>query len=125
MKRMGFVVRVALAVVLAQLAWTWFERHDANLRIRRMLAGRRERAESSLLRKGGTSKKIVQFYARSADIVDGERNVICYGVQNAKAVRLEPPVEDLRPALVHCFWVKPKQDTTYRLIVDGLDGSRE
>ena len=44
-------------------------------------------------RHGNARCSIVQFYARSAEIIDGERDVICYGVRNAKAVRLEPPVE--------------------------------
>ena len=69
--------------------------------------------------------RIVQFYARSAEIIDGERDVICYGVRNAKALRFEPPVETLTPALVRCFWVEPRQDTTYRLVAEGFDGSQD
>jgi len=69
--------------------------------------------------------KIVQFYARNADIIDGERNLICYGVRNARALRLEPPIETLAPALVRCFWVEPRQDTTYRLVAEGFDGEQD
>jgi hypothetical protein len=122
MRRIGVLLRVSLAVVLAQLGWTWLQRHDADLRFRRLLAGR-VRVERGVP-DSGTSARIVQFYARSAQITDGERGLICYGVENARAVRLEPAVQDLAPALVRCFWVEPKEDTTYRMVAEGFDGSR-
>ena len=46
MKRFGVVLRIVLAVVLAQLGWTWLQRHDANLRIRRVLEGRHAPAKA-------------------------------------------------------------------------------
>jgi hypothetical protein len=123
MKRFGVLLQVALAVVLAQLGWTWIQRHDADFRLRRILAGRHSATGAAPV-DTGTSVRIAQFYARSAEIIDGERDVICYGVQNAKTVRIEPPVETLTPALVRCFWVEPRQDTTYRMIAEGEDGAR-
>jgi hypothetical protein len=124
MKRLGVLLRVALAVALAQLGWTWLQRHDADLRIRRMLEGRRP-ASDATRRNSGTSARIVQFYARSGELVEGERTVICYGVENARTVRLDPPVETVAPALVRCFWIEPAQDTTYKMIAEGADGSRD
>jgi hypothetical protein len=123
MKRFGTLLRIALAVVLAQLGWTWLQRHDANLRIRRLLEGRHAPAEAPAPDNGAV--KIVQFYARAAEIVDGERNLICYGVRNARALRLEPAVENVAPSLVRCFWVEPRQDTTYRLVAQGFDGKQD
>jgi hypothetical protein len=123
MKRFGTLLRIALAVVLAQLGWTWLQRHDANLRIRRLLEGRHAPAEAPATDNGAV--KIVQFYARAAEIVDGERNLICYGVRNARALRLEPAVENVAPSLVRCFWVEPRQDTTYRLVAQGFDGKQD
>src|SRR5436305_10899287 len=93
MKRFAVLLRIVVAVVLAQLAWTWLQRHDANLRIRRLLAGRNAPAAAAAPDDGGV--KIVQFYARAADMVDGERNLVCYGVRNAKTLRLEPPIESV------------------------------
>jgi len=91
MKRLSVLLRIVLAVVLAQLAWTLLQRHDADLRIRRVLEGRN--APAKALPPDNGAVKIVQFYARAAEIVDGDRDVICYGVRNVKDVRLEPPVE--------------------------------
>jgi hypothetical protein len=124
MKRIGVLLRIALAVAIAQLAWTWLQRHDSDMRIRRLLAGRHARSGSALPRHSGTAVEITQFYARAAEIVEGERDVICYGVENARTVRLDPPVETLAPALVRCFWVDPKQDTRYKLTAEAADGSR-
>jgi hypothetical protein len=124
MKRIGVLLWVVMAIAVAQLGWTWLQRHDGNLRIRRTIAGLRSRADSGSAPETGTAVKIVQFYARSAEIVAGERDIICYGVHNAKAVRLEPEVERLTPALVRCFWVDPREDTTYKMTAEGGDGSR-
>lgn len=73
---------------------------------------------------GGSAVRITQFYARAGEIVDGEQNLVCYGVRNARSVRIEPPVESLRPAQTRCFFVEPHQDTTYRLVAEGADGSQ-
>jgi hypothetical protein len=124
MRRIGVLLRLVLAVVLAQLAWTWVQRHDSDLRLRRLLAGRHARPAESR-GSSGTAARIVQFYAREAEIVEGERDLVCYGVENARSVKLDPPVETVEPALVRCFFVEPKWDTSYTLFAEGSDGSRD
>jgi hypothetical protein len=124
MRRIGVLLRLVLAVVLAQLAWTWVQRHDSDLRLRRLLAGRHARPAESR-GSSGTAARIVQFYAREAEIVEGERDLVCYGVENARSVKLDPPVETVVPALVRCFFVEPKWDTSYTLFAEGSDGSRD
>jgi hypothetical protein len=66
--------------------------------------------------------KIVQFYASSGEVAKGEPVTVCYGVENAKSVRVEPPVEELKPAITRCFQVTPARDTAYTLIAEGYDG---
>jgi hypothetical protein len=56
-------------------------------------------------------------------MTNADRNTVCYGVENAKTVRMEPQVEDRWPTATRCFWVEPRQDTGYRLIAEGYDGS--
>jgi hypothetical protein len=123
MRRIGVLLRVALAVAIAQMGWTWLQRHDGDMKIRRLLAGRA--APAGRAPSEGTGVKIEQFYARSGEITDAENTVICYGVRNARAVRLEPPVERLTPSLTRCFFVEPKQDTTYTLTAEGADGTTD
>jgi hypothetical protein len=121
MRRIGVLLRVALAVAIAQIGWTWLQRHDGDMRFRRLLAGRAAPTDGAALREG-TGVRIEQFYARSGEITDAENTVVCYGVRNARTVRLEPPVEKLTPSLTRCFYVEPKQDTTYTLTAEGADG---
>jgi hypothetical protein len=65
--------------------------------------------------------RITQFYAAKPAIPRGEDVLLCYGVENATAVRIVPPVEQIRPALSRCFTVSPVQTTNFTLIAE--DGS--
>ena len=65
------------------------------------------------------SARILQFYASASEIERGEPATLCYGVENARSVRLEPAVEKLTPALSRCFIVTPRADASYKLIVAG------
>ena len=73
---------------------------------------------------GESATRILQFYAAPGEITAGEQASLCYGVENARAVRIEPEVEKLRPALSRCFPVSPAQDAEYTLLVEGADGQR-
>ena len=119
MKRIGLL---ATAIVIANLAWVCLQRHNGVARMERRIDARRQPAGE---RNSSTGVRITQFYATSGEITDADHDTVCYGVENARSVRLEPPVVDVRPALTRCFWVEPKQDTTYSLIAEGNDGSRD
>jgi hypothetical protein len=62
--------------------------------------------------------RITQFYATRPAIPRGEDLLLCYGVENAAAVRITPPVEQIRPALSRCFTITPDQTTTFTLIAE-------
>jgi hypothetical protein len=63
----------------------------------------------------------LSFYANPT-IHRGERATICYGVNAAESVRIEPPVEQLHPAVSHCIQVSPLKDTDYKLIAQDHTG---
>lgn len=67
--------------------------------------------------------KILQFYASPGEVARGQETLICYGVEGARSVRIEPEVEQLRPVLTRCFQVKPERTTTYTLYAEGEDGA--
>jgi hypothetical protein len=71
---------------------------------------------------GGTAVKILQFYASEGSLTEGGKSLICYGVLNAKSVRIDPPVEGVFPALNRCVNVTPRHDTKYTLTAEGNDG---
>lgn len=71
---------------------------------------------------GGDRLKILDFYASPQAIRRGQPATICYGVNAAQSVRLDPPVEQLHPAYSHCFQVAPLHDTDYKLTVADRAG---
>src|ERR1035438_3202943 len=66
--------------------------------------------------------RITQFYTTKAEMARGETALVCYGVENATAVWLEPPRRELSAALARCVEVSPLADTTYKLTAEGADG---
>lgn len=66
--------------------------------------------------------RILQFYAAPSLIAPGEPASICYGVENATSVKVDPPVEELKPVFSRCFPVTPKVNTEYTLTAIGADG---
>ena len=69
----------------------------------------------------GDRLKILQFYG-PPEIQRGASALVCYGVVNAKSVRLDPPVEPVWPSLSRCFNVSPARTTTYTLTAQSADG---
>ena len=63
--------------------------------------------------------KILNFYASPPEIHKGEDALLCYGVEGTGWVKIDPPVEQLSPALSRCFQVKPDATTQYTLSVEG------
>ncbi len=68
------------------------------------------------------SVKIIQFYPNPPAIGKGEKALLCYGVENASAVRLSPPVEQVWPSPSRCFDVAPAATTTYTLTAEDSQG---
>ncbi len=66
--------------------------------------------------------KITEFYARDLIVTEGGSTVLCYGVSDAKSVRLDPPVESITPSLNRCIEVRPRAETRYTLTAVGSDG---
>ena len=65
--------------------------------------------------------RITQLYA-ARPAARGEKALVCYGVENAKTVWMEPPRRELSAALSRCVEVFPTADTTYKLTAEGPDG---
>jgi hypothetical protein len=70
-----------------------------------------------------SSAKITQFYASPPAVPKGDKALLCYGVEGAAAVRVEPPVEKLNPSLSRCIEVTPQATTTYTLTAEDRNGA--
>jgi hypothetical protein len=63
--------------------------------------------------------RITQFYATKPALPRGEEALLCYGVENATAVRLTPAIESIWPALSRCVTISPAKTTTFTLVAEG------
>lgn len=111
-----------MILALAYLGWVRLTRSVGNRAMQRAAEARRAAKYKAVPAGGGTDVRITQFYARDAQLSAGERTLLCYAVENARAVRIEPPVEQLDPSPGRCFWVAPKRTTTFKLVAQGTSG---
>lgn len=72
---------------------------------------------------GGSKFEILNFYVAPNLIRPGEQTQLCYGVSNAKEVRLDPPAGAVWPSSARCVYVSPKKDTTYTLTAVDARGN--
>ncbi len=73
---------------------------------------------------GVSAPKIPLFYATPAVSRDGAPSKLCYSVEGATTVSLDPPVEKVWPAYSRCFDVTPTKDTTYTLTAVNAAGAK-
>jgi hypothetical protein len=66
--------------------------------------------------------QLIMFYASPARVVEGDRVSICYGVAQAKSVRIDPPIEEITPSLNRCLSAYPEKSTTYTLTATDAQG---
>ncbi len=111
--------------VLLVIAWIFFLRWDEGRQTKqRALEKKREEDRRTVELLGGNRFEILQFYASPGVIRRGETAQVCYGVSNAKTVRIEPrPAGGVWPSLSRCVEVAPAKDTTYTLIIEDGKGS--
>lgn len=124
-KRAQIPLRVAAVIALAYLGYVFLARRTADQRYaesHQLTGPSAEQNAKFASTYGGSALKITQFLARDAVIVEDQTTVLCYGVLNAKSVRIEPPVGDIYPALNRCVDVSPQHDTKYTLTAEGNDG---
>ncbi len=126
MRQVPVHVLVIAAVVFAYLGWMaesrWAARQMGRAADSRGATAGKPDIPPELI-PDGPGVKIVQFYTGTREISRGEHAVVCYSVLNAKAVKVTPGDEDLKPSVNRCFAVKPQETTTYTLSAEGADGS--
>jgi type II secretory pathway pseudopilin PulG len=116
----------SVAVIIAALyvVWTFYSRHEANMKAQQQLAAQqaeqRQREARTIFGSGGLSFRT--WSADKAVVRPGETAHICYGIVDAKTVNIDPPVEQLKPSYLHCFDVNPRKTTTYTITAADAAG---
>ncbi len=113
---------VGIVAAVAYDGWLFYSRwRDAREGERASREKETEEARRTIDMLGGGHLKILHFYASPGAIRRGEHASICYGVYGAKSVRIDPPVEELHPAVARCLQVSPSTSTEYKLVAeDGM-----
>ena len=110
-----WMLSVAIAAVFLHLGYVYWQRgQPVHPRVPREPGIPRELS--------GTALKILHFYSSPGLITTEEEATVCYGVLNATAVRIQPPVAEIPPSLNRCIAVAPREPTTYTLFATGRDG---
>jgi hypothetical protein len=120
----SLLVGTALLVVL----WIFYSRWQENRSIERRTReeGSRKQRENdriALQQLGGKELAIQSFYASPGAIHKGESLQLCYGVANAKVVKLEPQPNAVWPSYARCVNVSPPKTTTYTLTISDAAGN--
>jgi hypothetical protein len=106
------------------LFFRWENNRDADRRAAEENAQQKavsaQRAYDSL---GGSQFAILNFYATPSSIHPGEATQLCYGVSNAKEVKLDPPVASVWPSATRCVPASPRKETTYTLTAVDAQGN--
>jgi len=119
---------VVLGIALLTVGWIFYSRWEENRLIERK--SREEKAQKqlendriALEQLGGKELAIQSFYAIPGTIRRGESLQLCYGVANAKTIKLEPQPNPVWPSYALCVDVSPTKDTTYTLTIADAAGN--
>lgn len=116
----GVAVAVAAIYDGAIFYSRWSEARDAE---RAQTIQEAKAAKQFLKVVGGANEiKILTFAAWPPEIRAGQKSELCFGVSGAKTVHLDPPVEEVWPALSHCIVVSPHKNTEYKLTAEDATG---
>src|SRR4051812_46876913 len=66
--------------------------------------------------------KILQFYVNVGTLTAGQKAQLCYGVANAKSVRISPSLQNVYPSSNRCVEIGPEHTTHYTILAEGYDG---
>jgi len=119
---------IAIGIALLYVGWIFFSRWQVNRAVEQKTKQertqeQRENDRAALELMGGKALAIQMFYASPGAIHRGESTRLCYGVANAKTVKLEPQSNPVWPSLSRCVEVAPVKTITYTLTIEDAQGN--
>ena len=127
-KKPSFYSKLVLAIAALIVFWIFFSRWWQNRSIEyrekeAAAAKRRADDQATLEQMGGKELAIQTFYASPGEIRRGQSVQLCYGVANAKTVKLEPQSNPVWPSYSRCVNDSPAKTTTYTLTIADAAGN--
>src|SRR5260370_42216764 len=112
----GAALAIAALVVVGTLFSRWQENRGIEKRAKEERTQKRQEQDRVALEQlGGKDLAIQNFYASPGEIRRGETVQLCYGVANAKTVKLEPQPNPVCPSYSRSVDVTPIKSPTYTL----------
>lgn len=109
---------VLLVLALLYVAWTFYSRRQSAKEAAAQLEEKQQEQRDKVANQifGSGEVKFTTFSAEPGRLKRGQTARICYGVVNAKTLKLDPaPNEEVKPTSRHCLDVAPKETTTYTI----------
>ncbi|MBV8866742.1 MAG: hypothetical protein JO210_15215 [Acidobacteriaceae bacterium] len=118
------VTTVGVLIAALYVAWTFYSRHQSDVAAQQAAAAKEQaRREQTVHTVFGSGEILFStFSADSGLLRRGEHTQLCYGVENAKTVKLDPPVSEIKPSYRNCIEIAPKATTTYTITADDGKG---
>lgn len=115
---------VLTVIVALYVAWILYSRHEEAVKAEAAAQEQRQTAEKRVNDQifGSGEVTFTTFEAADATLTPGQKTELCYGVVNAKSVKIEPAVEQIKPSSRHCMEVSPRKTTTYTITADDGAG---
>ena len=115
---------VAVVVAGCYSGWIIYSRSKDQRDAERAAQAVRIRTDREIVEKYGSGNvKIMAFYASPPALAAGQKGLLCYGVANAKTVRIDPIAEPVTPSLSRCLEIQPRKDTKYTLTAQDASGN--
>lgn len=127
-KKPSFYSKIVFTIAAVIVVWIFFSRWWQNRSIEyreREAAAAKQRADdrATLDQMGGKELAIQTFYVSPGEIRRGQQVQLCYGVANAKTVKLEPQSNPVWPSYSRCVNDSPAKTTTYTLTIADAAGN--
>jgi hypothetical protein len=114
----------AMFIAMLYAAWTFYSRRQDSVKMQQEIDEKQQTARKKVVDQVFGSGEILfsTFSVDTAQLKRGETTQLCYGVENAKSLKLDPPVEAVKPSYHHCLEIAPKKTTTYTITADDGAG---
>lgn len=114
---------VAMILAALYVGWVFYSRYESNRRAEQAIQRKRAEQNKQFLDQvyGSGEIRFTTMAADSGVVTRGQTTQLCYGVVNARTVKIDPPVEQLKPTYYHCMQVAPTKTTTYT--ITAADGA--
>ena len=124
LKKLLPITSIGCILALLYVAYVFYSRHQSDVEaLARLEAGQQAARQKTVDTVFGHGEIIFnQFSVDTMLLKRGQTAHLCYGVENATTVKLDPPVEAIKPTVHHCVDISPKQTTTYTITADDGKG---